>query len=57
MKILIGKFFYYCLKFCQMMTQKSSFQTVLMLKGLLSWKTCNFNLISRRLAIAENKKV
>ena len=25
LKILIGKFFYYCLKFCQMMPQKSSF--------------------------------
>ena len=29
LKILIGKFFYYCLKFCQIMPQKSSLQTVL----------------------------
>ena len=31
------KIYYYCLKFCQMMPQKSSFQTVLMMKGLVMW--------------------
>ena len=37
-----------------MMPQKNSFQTVLKLKGLLSWKTGNFNLISKQLVLAEN---
>ena len=32
-----GKFLYYCLKFCQMMPQKSSFHYVFMIKGLVSW--------------------
>ena len=31
------KIYYYCLKFCEMMPQKSSFQTVLMIKGLVLW--------------------
>ena len=31
------KIYHYCLKFCQMMPQKSSFQTVLMMKGLVMW--------------------
>ena len=31
------KIYYYRLKFCQMMPQKSSFQTVLMMKGLVLW--------------------
>ena len=31
------KIYYYRLKFCQMMPQKSSFQTVLMMKGLVMW--------------------
>ena len=37
-----------------MMSQKSSFQTVLVIKALVSWQTCNLNLISRSLALAEN---
>ena len=37
LKILVDKFFYYCLKFCQMMPQKSSFQTVLTIKALILW--------------------
>ena len=37
LKILIGKFFYYCLKFCKIMAQKYSFQTVLMIQALVSW--------------------
>ena len=45
---------YYRLKFCQMMPQKSSFQTVLMMKGLVLWKRCNLNLILVLLARAEN---
>ena len=45
---------YYLLKFCQMMPQKSNFQTVLMIKGLAMWKRCNLNLILAYLAIAEN---
>ena len=35
LNILIGKFRYCCLKFCRMMPQKISFQTALMIKGLL----------------------
>ena len=31
------KIYYYRLKFCKMMPQKSSFQTVLMMKGLVLW--------------------
>ena len=31
------KIYHYRLKFCQMMPQKSSFQTVLMMKGLVLW--------------------
>ena len=31
------KIYYYRLKFCEMMPQKSSFQTVLMIKGLVLW--------------------
>ena len=36
------------------MPQKSIFQTVLMLKGLVFWKTSNLNLISWLMALAEN---
>ena len=39
------KIYCYRLKFCQMMPQKSSFQTVLMIKDLVMWKRCNLNLI------------
>ena len=31
------KIYYYRLKFCEMMPQKSSFQTVSMIKGLVMW--------------------
>ena len=31
------KIYHYCLKLCQMMPQKSSYQTVLMIKGLVLW--------------------
>ena len=31
------KIYHYRLKFCQMMPQKSSFQTVLVMKGLVMW--------------------
>ena len=34
LKIVISKFYQYCLKFNQMMRQKSSFQTALMIKAL-----------------------
>ena len=37
LKILIAKFYHYCLKFCEMMPRKSSFQTVSMIKGLVLW--------------------
>ena len=37
LEIQISKIYYYRLKFCQMMPQKSSFQTVLMIKGLVMW--------------------
>ena len=37
LKISIGKFRNYCLKFCQIMPQKNSFQTALMIKALASW--------------------
>ena len=37
LKILINNFFYYCLKFCQKILQKSSFWTVLMIKALVTW--------------------
>ena len=48
------KIYYYRLKFRQMMPQNSSFQTVLMIKGLVLWQRCNLNLILAQLAIAEN---
>ena len=35
LEIQKSKIYYYRLKFCQMMPQKSSFQTVLMMKGLV----------------------
>ena len=31
------KIYYYRLKFCLMMPQRSSFETVLMIKGLVMW--------------------
>ena len=37
LEIYKSKIYYYRLKFCQMMPQKSSFQTVLMMKGLVMW--------------------
>ena len=37
LEIQKSKIYYYHLKFCQMMPQKSSFQTVLMIKGLVLW--------------------
>ena len=37
LEILINKCFYYCLKFCEMMPQKSSFQTLSMKKALDLW--------------------
>ena len=37
LEIQKSKIYYYRLKFCQMMPQKSSFQTVLMMKGLVLW--------------------
>ena len=55
MEIQNSKIYYYrCLKFCQMMLQKSSFQTVSMIKGLVMWSRCNLNLILMYLARAEN---
>ena len=36
-EILKRKINHYRLKFCQMMPQKSSFQTVSMIKGLVMW--------------------
>ena len=35
LEIQKSKIYYYRLKFCQMMPQKCSFQTVLMIKGLV----------------------
>ena len=37
LKIAIGKFYQYCLKFSQMMPHKSSFQTALIIKALVWW--------------------
>ena len=37
LEIQKNKSYYYRLKFCQMMSQKSSFQTALMIKGLVLW--------------------
>ena len=37
LEIQNSKIYYYRLKFCQIMPQKSSFQTVLMIKGLVLW--------------------
>ena len=37
LEIQLSKIYHYRLKFCQMMPQKSSFQTVLMMKGLVMW--------------------
>ena len=37
MEIQKSKIYYYRLKFYQMMPQKSSFHTVLMIKGLVMW--------------------
>ena len=37
LEIQKSKIYHCCLKFCQMMPQKSSFQTVLMMKGLVMW--------------------
>ena len=37
LKILMSKFFYYSLKFCQKISQKSSFQTALTKKAFVSW--------------------
>ena len=38
LEIQKSKIYHYRLKFCQMMPQKSSFQTVLMIKGLVMLK-------------------
>ena len=37
LEIQKSKIYYYRLKFCEMMPQKSSFQTALMIKGLVMW--------------------
>ena len=37
LEIQKSKIYYYRLKFCQMMLQKSSFQIVLMIKGVVMW--------------------
>ena len=37
LKIYKSKIYCFRLKFCQMMPQKPSFQTVLMIKGLVLW--------------------
>ena len=47
LKILKGKCFYNYLKFCPIMPQKSNFRIVLWINGLVSWKTCNLNMILR----------
>ena len=37
LEILISKIYHYRLKFCEMMPQKSSFQIVSIIKGLVMW--------------------
>ena len=37
LEIQKSKIYHYRLKFCQMMSQKSSFETVLMMKALVMW--------------------